>query len=196
MVDKNVCMGRAISIKKKGEIMSEESRKETVKACPAKAEKSPAADYTNPCKCDYAYGDSVVPMGEWVTYSDNSVKTYNAELKVDDEKYRPEYVGSAKVASVKAKLEEPIRLPPRGIISIDCGFSINLSKELRVTFKGGGVYKAKGLGVIAEEYENTPMKLVVINWGREILQIDDGSIFAEMSLEKVNRIDWVNWVTK
>ena len=124
-------------------------------------------------------------------YAEPYLHRVSTKIEIDGQSFQPEYIDDSPVVALKAKLDEgPLRLPHRGIATIDCGCSIELPPGYKATFAVGGVYKARGLFVISGSWSKN-VEVTVINLGREIIQVNNGDVCAEMALEVVHWFDWI-----
>ena len=133
-----------------------------------RAPKSPATDYTQP-----------------------QLQKIATKLLVDAPKYVPQATESSAVL-LRAKLDTVLRLPHRAIATIDAGCSVALPAGYKANFAVGGRYSRRGLFVISGKCDYPKnVEVTVINLGREIVQLEDGDDFVEMTLEVTYWFDWI-----
>jgi dUTPase len=112
------------------------------------------------------------------------------KIVVDEKEFMPVYLGNSPTVSIKAKLSETVRMPNRAIQTIDCGFSMEMPPGYKAVFEASDVLKSKGVFVVSGVYKDR-VSVTVLNSGREIIQIENGDVVAEMSVQPVFIFDWV-----
>lgn len=154
--------------------MSEEKEK-TVLASPI-MERTPAADYAEP-----------------------SLTKVATNIVAEDESFIPKesFPGSPAV-DLKANLKANDGLNPRVSLShrstavVDCGFKLTLPPGYRAYVQPKKNLAERGLMVASTYFEReSEVKVTVINIGREILYIEPGQIFAEMTVQPVYAFRWI-----
>lgn len=155
--------------------MSEEKERKPVLAKPI-MERTPAVDYVQP-----------------------SVTKVATEIVAEDESFIPRnsFPGSPSVGLLANLLPDDagntrIALSHRSTAVIDCGFKFTLPPGYRAYVQATTDLAERGLMVTSTYFEGeTKVKVTVINVGREILYIDRGQVFAEMTVQPVYAFDWI-----
>lgn len=102
-----------------------------------------------------------------------------------------EEVNSTSV-SVSANLKEQIRLPHRGTVEIDCGFSMDLPAGFHAVVTAAPQLASRGLLITTPNfYGEGSVKVGVMNVGREILTVDHQQIFATMVVQPAYSFEWI-----
>lgn len=130
------------------------------------------------------------------------VSLYKTDIVPADDKYIPKYQTDGScccdlVANIPTDEmgRTYIVVPYRNIIEIDCGFSMAVPKGfkaeimVRSSFGKKGLIVVNGPGQIDEDYRGA-VKALVSNVGHEIVQINDGDRFAQMSLTPVYKFEF------
>jgi len=137
----------------------------------AKLPESPVKDYTNPVLHKVA-----------------------TKLVVDEPIFTPEYLPGCSYVSLRANLSNrgAIRLPFRGIETVDCGFELELPSGYRAVLTQNRLLAAKGLFLTGPRILDGKQRIqvTVINCGHQIIEIHNGDLIAEMSVEPVYLFDF------
>jgi len=116
------------------------------------------------------------------------------KITVDDPMFTPQYVAGCSYVSLRANLSNrgAIRLPHRGIETIDCGFNLELPSGFRAILSQNRLLAAKGLFLTGPRVVDgsNRVQVTVINCGHQIIEIHNGDQIAEMSVEPVYLFDF------
>ncbi len=127
------------------------------------------------------------PAKDYDTPSLNKVVT---KLKVSDPKYHPQYVGES--VMLYAKLPNGrLSMSHRSLVTVDCGFEMDLPSGYRVDVTICPRLGGKGMIVPSSSLDGKEVSVTVLNCGREIVVINDGDCFAQMTLRRVCLFDWI-----
>lgn len=113
-----------------------------------------------------------------------------------DEKYKiTKKYDSDSGYDVRIETEKEIILQPHERITLNTGFQLNLPKDWEATIRPrSGLAKNHGItilntpGTIDQEYNGT-VKLIIINLGNEPFYISDGDRLAQITFQKIKRIE-------
>lgn len=119
------------------------------------------------------------------------------KIVVDDERFIPKYSteGSACVDLVANLPEGPIRLPHRGIVRVDCGFSMELPSGWKAEIAPRSSLSLRGLTIpnspaqIDSDFRGR-IEVILMNSGKEIIVVEDGDRFAQMWVSPVYIFDF------
>ena len=120
------------------------------------------------------------------------------KIKIKSERgYLPAYEtnGSAGM-DLRASLKDPIYLEPGERTMVPTGLSIQLPHgfEAQVRARSGlaakrGIGLVNGVGTIDSDYRGE-IKVLLINWGKDVFIIKDGERIAQLVIAKYERISW------
>ena len=124
-------------------------------------------------------------------------KRIPARIKVVDARFIPMYATKdAACADLVANVPEGlVRLAPGQVATIDCGFSMALPSgweaqiRCRSSLAQKGVQVTNSPGTIDADYRG-PVKVILNNCGKEIVNIEHGKRFAQMALKPVWYFNW------
>ena len=86
--------------------------------------------------------------------------------------------------------EKFIRVPTRGVLEFDCGFSLNVIAGFKARFSINEKYSKKGLMLmLPSQHTEGRVLLTVLNMGKEFLKINNKEAVAEMWMEPVFNMD-------
>jgi dUTPase len=116
------------------------------------------------------------------------------KIVVDDPMFMPQYTPGCSYVSLRANLSNrgAIRLPFRGIETVDCGFDLELSYGYRSVLVQNRLLAAKGLLLTGPRLldGSQRVQVTIINCGHQIIEIHNGDLIAEMSIEPVYLFDF------
>lgn len=105
---------------------------------------------------------------------------------------KPSEIPNSTAVTVAAKLDSQLRLSHRSSAEVDCGFSMELPAGFRAVVSAVPDLASKGLMVTTPDfYGEGPVKVNVMNVGREILTIDHKQAFASMLVQPMCSFDWI-----
>lgn len=120
----------------------------------------------------------------------------SVKIVADDPKFIPKPASAmASALDLVANLEATIRLNHRAIAIIDCGFAMELPPNWEAQIRPRSGLAAKGLtipnspGTIDADYRGK-VKVIVANFGKEIVVIEPGDRFAQMVVKPVYDVNW------
>jgi hypothetical protein len=127
---------------------------------------------------------AILPLSPVTKMTNPNLHNIAVEIKADEELFEPKYLNDTNYVILKANLPSIIRIPFRGTIEIDCGFSVKLPPGFRYVVHPTNEMAAKG--VILKESSNKERVCVYLtNIGKEILPFEKGQAFALMTIEPV-----------
>lgn len=120
------------------------------------------------------------------------------KIIADDPRFLPKRSteGSAGLDLIANLPGGPVRLPHRGGLIIDCGFSMQLPGGWEAQIRPRSSLGSKGLiipnapGTIDSDYTGR-IKVAVLNLGKELIVIEDGQKIAQMVIQPVYETFWV-----
>jgi len=119
------------------------------------------------------------------------------KITVDDPMFVPQSKEGSSVVTLAANLSErgTIRLPHRGVATIDCGFSMKLRSGYKAVLTLENLFAHKGLFIsgsgVIDGTEEKRVQLVVINCGHQIVEIHHGDWLAQMHIEPVFLFEFI-----
>jgi len=145
---------------------------------------------------------SVAPTSSAKDWDHPLLHNVATKIVVDDPMFVPKYQtdGSACVDLV-ANIEEDVAgnkrlaLSHRSTVVVDCGFSMELPAgyksviSVRSSMAKHGLIVTNGPGIIDSDYRGR-VQVIVTNVGKEIVVIEHGDRFAQMSVEPVFTFEW------
>jgi dUTPase len=116
------------------------------------------------------------------------------KLVVDEALFLPQYSTGCSYVSIRANLSNrgAIRLPHRGIETVDCGFELELPEGYRAILSQNRLLAAKGLFLTGPRIIDGKQRVqvTIINCGHQIIEVHNGDLIAEMSVEPVYVFDF------
>ena len=104
--------------------------------------------------------------------------------------------GGSAGMDIRARLDEPVVIQPKGRDLIPTGLSIELPPgyEAQIRARSGlavkwGIGLVNGVGTVDSDYRGE-IKVPIINWGNEPFSINDGDRIAQMIIARYERIQW------
>ena len=105
--------------------------------------------------------------------------------------------GGSAGMDIRAFLPEPILLEPGERALIPTGISIELPEgfEAQIRARSGlavkyGIGLVNGIGTIDSDYRGE-IKILLINWGKEVFTIKNGDRIAQMIVAKYETVEWI-----
>lgn len=137
-----------------------------------------------------------------VPRSDIGKKRISVKIKAENPKFIPMYASKDAacadlVANVSPELHagQVIHLAPGQVVVVDCGFSMALPSGWEAQIRARSHLAEKGVqvtnspGTIDADYRG-PVKVILNNAGKEIVNIEHGKRFAQMAIKPVWCINW------
>ena len=137
---------------------------------------------------------SKLPPNPAQDYTQPTFHKVATQIEADDPMFVPEYsYAGATGVSLVANITESgglVRLPHRGCYVVDCGFSMGLPAGYRAEVTASATWANKGLILANADYQGR-VKVAVLNAGKEIIVINHGDRFAQMTISPVYLFDWI-----
>lgn len=132
------------------------------------------------------------------------VKSICTKIDADDDCFMPSHYKSSNgshMAGLFANLSEKeedytgekyTRIPNRGFVQIDCGFSLDVSSGYKVRFSVNEELSGKGLFLVSpNQMTEGRVVLTLMNLGKEFMMIKNKDPIAIMWVEPVYSFEWV-----
>lgn len=130
-------------------------------------------------------------------FSEPLIHKVATKILADDEMFIPKYLSNSCSANIFANIKihkvPSIKLPHRAIVSIDCGFSIDIRAGYKIVVTISDYLARKGLII-----PNTPcykmggrVSVILTNIGREIVVISHGDSIANITIEPIYDFDFL-----
>ena len=130
-----------------------------------------------------------------------ALSNVSTDIVADDPMFIPKYatedsVCADLVANLKDAAGQRAMIQHRGVVVIDCGFSMAVPKGYKAEIVARSGFASKGLivcnapGQIDSDYRGR-VKVIVCNVGQcNPITINHGERFAQISITMVNKFDW------
>ena len=156
-----------------------------------------SVNWGKPPKISVVVASPILERSAAYDYTSPLLHKVTTKIVCDDPKFLPKYQteGSACV-DLMANIPAPISMAPRTIVTIDCGFSMEIKPGYKAVivarsgFASRGLLVPNGPGQIDSDYRGK-VKVILMNAGREIILINPGDRVAQMHIEPVLLFDWV-----
>jgi dUTPase len=116
------------------------------------------------------------------------------KLEPDSPEFVPEQQPGKHSVSLSANMpnKQPVNLPHRMTLKVDCGFTMTLPAGYRASITATADMAMKGLVVSnPASFVDGRVSVLVANVGKEIIPLQHGQKFAEMFVEPAYYFEWV-----
>ena len=129
------------------------------------------------------------------------IESVCTKIKVDEECFMPLYSEGSTLSKLFANLsqkeedytgEKYTRIPSRGVVQIDCGFTLDLPVGFKARFSVDEELSSRGLFLVSpNQMVEGRVVLNLMNLGKEFMMIKHKDIIAQMWVEPVYLFEWV-----